>query len=80
MKFEIPTPNAQTAEAHSSQEEFTLLEDSRGRWNIGFGQLTSKKWVFGEFATSSLTCVRATSGFFSRGAASASIIFANGRR
>jgi hypothetical protein len=49
MKFEIPTPTAQTAEAHSAQEEFTLEGTRRGMRNIEFGQLTSKKRVFGEF-------------------------------
>lgn len=51
-----------------------------GRRNLELDQFTRKKRVFGDFATNSLSCVRATSVFFLRRAASASKIFAHGRR
>jgi hypothetical protein len=40
----------------------------------------AKSWFSGNSATSSLSCERATSAFFSRRATIASKIFANGRR
>ena|SRR5271157_941876 len=65
---------------HLSAHGFTLLGDSRGGGALSLASSLAKSGFSGNSATSSVSCLRATSGCFSRRAASASRIFANGRR
>jgi hypothetical protein len=66
--------------AHPALEEFTLPADNRGRQNLEFSQLERKKRVLGKFRDQLLKLGAGHFCFFSRRAASASMILANGRR